>query len=156
MSAAALEEEINRVLLIIMPGYEQQFLKKEDLKLAHKIRVVRSLKLLPDKLFVFSLLIKDIRNSFAHKFELNSFEKLDNKIIARLNQYHKDDFTKPNSILLKDKFDDIVKATLLGLWEYHRSLKLLRDVTEKYSDFLIFHYLKDGKIDLDRLSKEYS
>ena len=134
------EFHIDAIFRAFFPN-NKDLLENINLTFALKISSLKSLRLIPDKIFDFADLIRKIRNEFAHKveidkiIELNKYQK-GKRLIKRLDslcEQHYENLTysknKPDNY--REKFKDIADFANNALREYEPSVCLIRKEMEK-------------------------
>lgn len=134
-----IEFHIDSIIKAFFPG-GKTFLENKDLTLSLKINLLKSIKLLPDSIFGFADLIRQVRNEFAHNLKIDKIEELKNyskgkKLLNRLNEYCKvyiDNlvYSKHELNNYREKFKDIASFVNNALREYEPSVRLIRKEIE--------------------------
>lgn len=89
-SALLLEEKIDLLLSSVIPGFKT-LSKNRDLTLSLKIDLLKSLKLIPLKLFNGIEIVRKLRNKIAHKLDCDALElikKDKDKIYGQLTKFY--------------------------------------------------------------------
>ncbi|MBI9056098.1 MAG: hypothetical protein JEY96_19915 [Bacteroidales bacterium] len=134
-AAGLLEKQITQILQIIFPKYK--YLEDVDsYTFSMKIRMLKALNLLPNHFLNFSDLVREIRNVFAHNIDIESFEDFAEhpKLLKKLRKIDaycaewKENLVKSNfDNKWRNKFDDIYRLALEGLFCYEENVKALFD-----------------------------
>ncbi len=130
IAALCIESSIDALLTAVAPGF-QQYIKDIDFTFSIKIRMVRSLRLLPSRILNACDLIRQIRNEFAHNVDKKQFEDLGDKYLTKLEPYVRAFNTaQRNPKEVQTLFKDLVGFTLIALIVYTKQVLRLRCYVE--------------------------
>ena len=140
LMALVVEFHIDAVFRAFFPN-SKELLKDISFTFSLKIIILKSLRLIPDRVFQYADLIRKIRNEFAHKIEidriheLNSYDK-GRKLVVRLDNLCKQysnhlTYSKNDQENYREKYKDIADFANNALREYEPSVLLLRKELEK-------------------------
>lgn len=131
IGAMSMEEVLDWFLGAYIPGYRSL---EEDFSLSIKIRLARSLRIVPEHILGAAALINNVRNKFAHNLRISCFDALDNGTKDNLRQKRGVFF--PNDIntdlTVKDMFVKVVDGVILGFEIYTSHVRIAREYI--YSD----------------------
>ena len=126
VGALCIENSIDALLGAIGPGFRTQ--DGADFTFSSKIKIARSLRMLPARILNSCDLIRQIRNEIAHNLEIKEFSHLDQKYLQRLGA-HVTEFNTaerpPTGYRLW--FRDLVSFTTLSLIVYSNQVERLRE-----------------------------
>ncbi len=128
VAGLCVERGIDELLLAFAPGFD---LYEEDLDFTFsvKIKVARSMRLLPSRILTACDLIRQIRNEFAHHLEYKNFSQLDarrfrDKLLPYVEGFNKAERNKEDYEKL---FKELVGFILVSLHAYKEQLHQLRE-----------------------------
>lgn len=135
VAALCVEESVNALLQAIAPHFDQ-CLEDTDFTFSLRIRVARTLRLIPSRILTNCDLVRQIRNEFAHHLDVRAFGQLDpKKHLQKLLPYVAAFSTAPRDASNHSQlFRDLVGFTLAALEAYTQQVTLLR----KYLDTVGF------------------
>ena len=84
VAALCIEDSVGVLLQAFAPGFSQC---DADFTFSLKIKMARSLRMLPSRILTACDLIRVIRNEFAHHLEIKDFNQLDNECLRKLGHY---------------------------------------------------------------------
>lgn len=79
VSALVCEVYIDRLLGILLPGYKE-LIEDKEFPLSRKIKLLRAFKIIPLHLTQAADLLRKVRNEFAHDLDIDSIEKIPDKL----------------------------------------------------------------------------
>jgi len=134
VGALVIEEALDSLLIAYIPKYKILHREDHDITFAMKIKLVRSLKLIPAHLLNAVDVIRDIRNEFVHKLDKDDFNsvsvKRKDKLIRICKELHPED--NVNSYSISYMFDTTIRGILVCFGAYASNLKLAKEYI--YSD----------------------
>lgn len=140
LMALVVEFHIDAVIKAFLPK-SKELLEDNSFTFSLKINLLKSLKLIPDRIFQFADIVRKIRNEFAHKIEIDRIDELNSydkgkKLVNRLNNLCKQYenhliYSKSNQENYREKYKDIADFANNALREYEPSILLLRQELEK-------------------------
>ncbi len=126
IGALSMEEALDLLLRAYVPGYCGL---KEQFSLFFRMKLARSLRIIPAHILDAAVLINEVRNKFVHNLKISCFDALDNGTKNNLRQkygvFFPDDTN--TSLTVKDTFIHIVEAVIVGLGIYASHLKIARE-----------------------------
>ena len=127
VAGLCVERGIDALLLAFAPGFDE-YEEDSDLTFSMKIKVARSMRLLPSRILTACDLIRQIRNEFVHHLDYKDFGQLDksrfrNKLLPYVQSFNK---AKRNEEDYKQLFKDLVGFTLVSLYAYKEQVYQLR------------------------------
>lgn len=126
VSALVVEERLDHLLGLFLPGYEK--LQPEQFGFCMKIRLLEALKLIPLRFTRAADCIRLIRNEFAHDLNKKRFEDLDQKLLTHLKALREQTLVKPEPrTTFKDMFRTIHFFCVAGLDAYSANVGALRE-----------------------------
>jgi len=140
LMALVVEFHIDAVIKAFLPN-SKELLEDTSFTFSLKVNLLKSLNLIPNRIFQFADIVRKIRNEFAHKIEidriieLNSYTK-GKKLVDRLDNLCKQyenhlTYSKSNQENYREKYKDIADFANNALREYEPSILLLRQELEK-------------------------
>lgn len=134
------EYHVDAIFRAFFPN-NKDLLENISLTFALRISILKSLRLLPDKIFDFADIVRKIRNEFAHKVEIDKIIELNEytkgkKLIQTLDslcKHYKESLTysKYQQENYREKFKDISNFAISALREYEPAVKLVRKEIER-------------------------
>lgn len=138
------EYHVDAILRAFFPN-NKDLLENINFTFALRVSILKSLRLIPDKIFDFADIVRKIRNEFAHKIEIDKIIELDEypkgkKLIKTLDSLCKRyeeslTYSKYQQDNYREKFKDIANFAISALREYEPAVNLIRTEIER-SDFL--------------------
>ena len=122
-SALLIENAVEALLSAISPGFDK-LLSRSTFTFSMKLEVAKAMKLIPFKVLNNADFIRDIRNKFAHKLEIESFESLGEKYIQSLRDRHIAYFIDKSSeeilfgMTVSDSFKEFVYCTVSAIYYF--------------------------------------
>jgi hypothetical protein len=130
VAALCIETSIDALLTSVAPGF-RHYIEDTDFTLSIKIKVAKSLRLVPTRILSVCDLIRQIRNQFAHNVDKKRFEDLEEKYLKKLEPYVKSFNTaERNPSEVQRLFKDLVNYTLIALIVYTEQVSHLRSFIE--------------------------
>ena len=130
IAALCIESSIDALLGAMAPGFKD-CAQDTDFTFSVKIKMIRSLRLLPGRILTTCDLIRQIRNEFAHHVRYKRFEDLDNKYFRKLEQYLRSFNTaKRDPKEAQRLFKDLVGFALMALIVYTEQVSFFRQYSE--------------------------
>ena len=136
LAALASEAVIDKVLEALMPKYGKFFGGDRGPALSMKIKMLQALALVPSHLTEAADIVRDVRNSFAHKLTVEKLSDLDEKVKRKMKAYYSQRRISPPDKRddMPHVFDQIAWVATAGLSAY---LPLVRDLNDtiRHADF---------------------
>ena len=140
LRAIVVESNLDSILKIWLPGFDKLVEDKgKELTFSMKISFLRSMNLIPEQILDAADRIRDVRNAFAHKLEINDLDQLDGKIAGRLTSLYNRIFGASADKTRRDHHDALIKFAVHGLRAYAANVQVLRNalISENFvSDLL--------------------
>jgi len=133
VGALCVEASVDALLEAAAPGFAQ-CREDQDVTFSLKIKVARSLQLLPARILTGCDLVRQMRNEFAHHLDVKEFGQLDGKYLGKLGPYVAE-FNRASRDASNHRqlFTDFVGFTLFALDVYTRQVARLREYLETTS-----------------------
>ena len=127
MGAIIMEEALDFILGAYIPHYHH-LEKQRDFTLFLKIKLARSLQIIPPQILDAADMINSVRNKFAHKLKISCFDALDSGTKGNLKQKHSMFFPNDTNTdsTFADIFSKVVDAVILGFEIYASNLRIAR------------------------------
>jgi hypothetical protein len=131
VGAISMEEALDFILEAYIPDYRGL---EPHLSPSLKIRLTRSLNIIPAQILDAADLINSVRNKFAHELKISCFDALDSGTKGNLKQKHSMFFPNDTNTdsTFADIFSKVVDAVIIGLEIYASNLRIAREYI--YSD----------------------
>lgn len=130
LGALVLEHHLDSMLSAFMPKYKKLTDKSDSFTLSLKIAMLSALHLIPEHLTGCADVVKDVRNAFAHKLELDSFENLDGTIRDRIKtrciEIHGTSYVKSKLTTASEQYWEVLFFAVSGLCLYLSNVITLR------------------------------
>lgn len=133
VAGLCIEKSVDALVGAIAPSFEE-YRQDQAFTFSVKIRVARSLRVLPARILSTCDLVRQIRNEFAHDLQMKEFAHLDpEKYLRKLVPYVAA-FNRPDADRAANDhpklFRDMVGFTLVALGAYTRQVQRLREYLE--------------------------
>ena len=131
IAALCIESSIDVLLTAVAPGF-LPYAEDTDFTFSVKIKIARSLRLIPGRILKACDLIRQIRNEFAHHVHYKRFEDLpEDKYLNKLEPYVRNfNNAKRDPKEVQRLFKELVSFTLLALIIYTEQVSRLREFIE--------------------------
>lgn len=136
--AIAIESELDSLNSKVFKNYKV-FEDDQNFTFSIKIKMLKALALIPEDIITCIILVKDIRNKFAHNIDIHNIKDLSSdskgkKLISKLDSYcnQLDDklvYSKIESNYIS-KFKDIAALSIKALRYFQPNMELLRQEIE--------------------------
>lgn len=126
-----LENKIDKLLSLLIKNYRKKLGGEYGLNFARKVDLLQAFEMIPENIFDSIKCITKIRNEFAHKLYLESFESIvEKKIINKINSAFNKAKTTNNSADQEDIYSKIRQIefhAIVGLELYETNLELFKN-----------------------------
>ena len=125
LAGIIVEYYLDRLLKCFFVDYKN-LTDRTDYTFSLKISILKSMQLIPNEIVLMCDIVRKIRNTFAHNFDIDKIEHIDKKLITNLIQLYKTHINKNDEISLINMFNGIYNCGHGYLRSYEKNVKLLR------------------------------
>lgn len=137
-------ESLTDALLAHLIKRYSHFAKETNPSFHSKLSLLRAFNLIPDQVILSINCLREIRNRFAHKLDVTSFNDLDEKIIKTIDQtISAASIDQENELrTVEDKIYKIEFYAIVGLDIYEPNLRLMGEKinSKEFKDYLDSEY----------------
>jgi hypothetical protein len=134
LGAMLLESAVDRFLAALMPGYDAELRDRREASFSVKIAIARALRVFPSRILGAADTVRQVRNEFAHKLDVDSLADVDPKLLTSVRGHYchyagedargKDDLTV---------FREVIESRFLALSIYSEGASGIRSYMEDAS-----------------------
>lgn len=133
VGALCIEAAVDALLVSFAPGFGA-CISDTDFTFSVKLKLLRSLRLLPSRIVTSCDLVRQVRNEFAHRLERRAFADLEDKHRSKLLPHVESFNREPRDETNYNKqFRDLVGFLIAALWVYTRQVSQLRKFLDTQS-----------------------
>lgn len=128
---AVVEYYFDELMKAVLPDYGLI----EKFSISNKVKILRSMRLIPEQIIECAEIVIAIRNSFAHEIKLHSFERLDNNRRKALIRAFDSAVigTTSNGRSLHSIFETVAIVAVAGFMEYRLTVLKFRQQLDETS-----------------------
>jgi len=142
VGALVIENLIDALLQAILPKYS--ILNTRDFSFYHKIKLCKALSLIPNTYLNGAIVIKDIRNDFAHDLNITSFNDLEPTLFQSIKDHLINRSIYGGYETINDLYIKFIQNTAVVLFMYQKKLEIFNKfIRQKNISEILLEFYKE-------------
>ncbi len=142
-SALVLEYRLEQLLSKLLPGYGKR-INNNSFSLSQKIKIAQASELIPNEVFEAAIIVRDIRNEFAHNIKVETLGKISKKQRVKLELISSKYSFSKKRLSIRKKYENIAFNCIREVGLYQMNIEYLRWIIKQkeFKNYLYKHWPK--------------